>query len=76
MYSAGLLLTRVKDRQRRKNEALANEIFGRGRKSKPPSIENRKFNTRSTFANRAGVVKVRCLVRNLIVNFLNFNVGC
>jgi hypothetical protein len=75
MCGAALVLT-VTDRQRRKNEALANEIFGRGRKPKPTSIDNRKFNTKSTFASRVGVAKVRCPVWKLTVDFLNFNIGC
>lgn len=47
------------DRQRRKNEALANEIFGRSRTGKDSSRSNDKGSSRSSsLASRVGIVKV------------------
>ena len=48
------------DRERRKNEALANEIFGRGRKSAQGANEpkGRKLGIGPSLASRVGVTKV------------------
>ncbi|RDW70083.1 hypothetical protein BP5796_08480 [Coleophoma crateriformis] len=48
------------DRQRRKNEALAQEIFGKGRRSSAPGagmINNRKPGTGPSLASRIGIQK-------------------
>lgn len=54
-----LFLIIPRDRQRRKNEALANEIFGRGRRASIPSNGNRKLGLGSSLASRVGIAKVR-----------------
>ncbi|MCJ1390500.1 hypothetical protein MMC18_003360 [Xylographa bjoerkii] len=47
------------DRLRRKNEALANEIFGKGRRaSTPATTGKRKPGTGASLASRVGVTKV------------------
>ncbi|KAI9872604.1 MAG: hypothetical protein M1830_001421 [Pleopsidium flavum] len=47
------------DRQRRKNEALANEIFGKGRRASAPGsgIRNRKAPSGPSLASRIGIAK-------------------
>lgn len=52
------------DRLRRKNEALANEIFGRGRRSSLPNTGNRRLGSGPSFASRVGIAKV-CISRNI-----------
>jgi hypothetical protein len=49
------------DRQRRKNEALAQEIFSKNRRSSAPGagLNNRKPGTGPSLASRVGVAKVR-----------------
>ena len=51
------------DRQRRRNEALANEIFGKGRRASAPGpgVGNRKTPSGPSLASRIGVAKVRDL---------------
>ena len=51
------------DRQRRKNEALANEIFGKGRRASAPGsgLGSRKTPSGPSLASRIGVAKVQCL---------------
>ena len=49
------------DRLRRKNEALAQEIFGKGRRASTPSNGNRKAGSGPTLASRIGVAKVRLI---------------
>jgi len=48
------------DRQRRKNEALAQEIFGRGRRASGPAAGQgpRKPGTGPSLASRVGIAKV------------------
>ena len=50
------------DRQRRKNEALAKEIFGKDRRSSAPGagagVANRKPGTGPSLASRIGIAKV------------------
>lgn len=50
------------DRQRRKNEALAKEVFGKGRRSSAPGagagMGSRKPNAVPSLASRIGVAKV------------------
>jgi hypothetical protein len=48
------------DRQRRKNEALAEEIFSKGRRQSAPGagVSNRKPGTGPSLASRVGVAKV------------------
>lgn len=48
------------DRLRRKNEALAQEIFGKGRRSSTPSNSNgnRKPGPGPSLASRIGIAKV------------------
>ena len=48
------------DRQRRKNEALAQEIFSKGRRSNAPGagVSNRKPGTGPSLASRVGISKV------------------
>jgi hypothetical protein len=62
-------LTRLSlDRQRRKNEALAQEIFGRGRRASGPTAGGqgpRKPGTGPSLASRVGIAKVH---RNLNVS--------
>jgi hypothetical protein len=50
----------VVDRQRRKNEALAQEIFSKGRRSSAPGagVIHRKPGTGPSLASRVGVAKV------------------
>jgi hypothetical protein len=55
-------LTRLPlDRQRRKNEALAQEIFGRGRHASGPAAGQgpRKPGTGPSLASRVGITKVQ-----------------
>jgi hypothetical protein len=55
-------LTRLStDRQRRKNEALAEEIFGRGRRASGPAAGSgpRKPGTGPSLASRVGISKVQ-----------------
>ena len=49
---------RTTDRQRRKNEALAQQIFGKNRKASTPSIGVRKPGTGPSLASRVGIAKV------------------
>jgi hypothetical protein len=59
------------DRQRRKNEALAQEIFGRGRRASGPAAGQgpRKPGTGPSLASRVGIAKVcRYLNVSLIKN--------
>lgn len=46
------------DRQRKKNEALAEEVFGRGRKPGSQYRDNRRIDAGGNFARRVGVAKV------------------
>ena len=48
------------DRLRRKNEELANEIFGRGRKEKSSGNGMRNFGSGPSLASRVGITKVTC----------------
>ena len=48
------------DRLRRKNEELANEIFGRGRKEKSSGNGMRSFGSGPSLASRVGIAKVSC----------------
>ena len=48
------------DRLRRKNEELANEIFGRGRKQKSNGNSLRNFGSGPSLASRVGIAKVAC----------------
>ena len=50
------------DRLRRKNEELANEIFGRGRKEKTGQSVSRKPGTGPSLASRVGIAKVLMMV--------------
>lgn len=54
---AALLI--VEDRQRRKNEALAQEILGRTRRASTPSNGVRKPGSGPSLASRIGISKVR-----------------
>lgn len=47
------------DRKRRKNEELAEEIFGRGRKANPTGPSSRKLGAGPSLASRAGIAKVQ-----------------
>ena len=47
------------DRLRRKNEALAQEIFGKGRRSSTPANGIRKLGPGASLASRVGIAKVR-----------------
>jgi hypothetical protein len=49
------------ERQRRKNEALAQEIFSKNRRSSAPGagLNNRKPGTGPSLASRVGIAKVR-----------------
>jgi len=47
-----------KDRQRKKNETLASEIFGRGRKATPTQNGSHKAGTGGSLASRVGIAKV------------------
>ena len=51
---------RCVDRQRRKNEALAQEVFSKGRRSSAPGagMNNRKPGTGPSLASRIGVAGV------------------
>lgn len=55
-----LLTMHPTGREKKKNEALANEIFGRGRRKSAPggALGNRKANSAASLASRVGVVKV------------------
>lgn len=46
------------DRQRKKNEALASEIFGRGRKNVLSHNGSRKIGSGPSLASRVGITKV------------------
>ena len=46
------------DRQRRKNEELAKEIFGRNRKAKTEQNGSRKLGNGPSLASRVGIAKV------------------
>lgn len=48
------------DRLKRKNEELANEIFGRGRKEKSNGNGMRNFGSGPSLASRVGIAKVSC----------------
>lgn len=50
----------LQDRLRRKNEELANEIFGRGRKEKSSGNGMRNFGSGPSLASRVGIAKVTC----------------
>lgn len=50
------------DRLRRKNEALAQEIFGKGRRASTPSNGNRKSGNGPSLASRIGISKVPTLL--------------
>lgn len=53
------LLRERQDRLRRKNEALANEILGKGRKaSNSAGVGKRKAGAGASLASRVGVTKV------------------
>ena len=63
------------DRQRRKNEALAQEIFGRGRRATGPGAAQgpRKLGTGPSLASRVGIAKVQSnfnvpLIREYVSN--------
>lgn len=49
---------KISDRQRRKNEQLAKEIFGRSKNQKPNQAENRKQGSGPSLASRVGIAKV------------------
>lgn len=53
------LMLKAEDRQRRKNEALAQQIFGKNRRASTPSDGVRKAGTGPSLASRVGIVKVR-----------------
>lgn len=53
------------DRQKRKNEALANEILGKNRRASAPGagvVSKKQTAAAGSLASRIGVVKVRKLV--------------
>lgn len=52
-----LMLYRL-DRTRRKNEALAEDIFSRGRRQSAPGTTLRKPGTGPSLASRVGISKV------------------
>jgi len=51
-------MLRAADRQRRKNEALAQQIFGKNRRASTPSNGVRKPGTGPSLASRVGITKV------------------
>lgn len=51
-------MLRATDRQRRKNEALAQQIFGKNRRASTPSNGVRKPGTGQSLASRVGITKV------------------
>lgn len=57
-----MLLT---DRQRKKNEALASEIFGRGRKHATTNSSSRKIGSGPSLASRVGIAKVGLQGQNI-----------
>ena len=66
--------TSLLDRQRRKNEALAKEIFGKAkyRRASAPGNGSRKASTGPSLASRVGVNKVRTL---LTLSFQNMTLS-
>lgn len=50
------------DRLRKKNEELANEIFGRGRKERSSGNRMRNFGSGPSLASRVGIAKVTCSI--------------
>ena len=53
------VILRARDRQRRKNEALAQQIFGKDRRASTPSNGVRKPGTGPSLASRVGIAKVQ-----------------
>lgn len=52
------ILCYIPDRTRRKNEALADDIFNRGRRQSAPGAAFRKPGTGPSLASRVGISKV------------------
>lgn len=57
-YESRTQFNLILDRQRRKNEQLAKEIFGRSKNQKPNQNDNRKQGSGPSLASRVGIAKV------------------
>ena len=62
------------DRQRRKNEALAKDIFGKGRIGSTPNNGTRRPGTGPSLASRVGVSKVDMRL-TLLISGCGINLG-